>query len=55
MSLIAMIGFVFGGLAAAAWIVAADRLLPGPGATDSQPNAPHAGDAQRLAAEGARR
>jgi Mrp family chromosome partitioning ATPase len=40
MSLIAMIGFVFGGLAAAAWIVTADRLLPGPGATDTQPNAP---------------
>ena len=40
MSLIAMIGFVFGGLAAAAWIVTADRLLPGSGATDTQPNAP---------------
>jgi polysaccharide biosynthesis transport protein len=41
MSLIAMIGFVFGGLAAAAWIVAADQLLPGPGAaTDTQPKAP---------------
>ena len=29
MSLLAMIGFVFGGLAAAAWIVAADQLMPG--------------------------
>ena len=29
MSLIAMIGFVFGALAAAAWIVAADQLTPG--------------------------
>jgi uncharacterized protein involved in exopolysaccharide biosynthesis/Mrp family chromosome partitioning ATPase len=29
MSLFAMIGFVLGGLAAAAWIVAADQLLPG--------------------------
>jgi uncharacterized protein involved in exopolysaccharide biosynthesis/Mrp family chromosome partitioning ATPase len=40
MSLIAMIGFVLGGLAAAAWIVAADQLLRGPGATDAQPRAP---------------
>ncbi|MFB9263626.1 exopolysaccharide transport family protein [Bradyrhizobium erythrophlei] len=29
MSLLAMIGFVFGGLAAAAWIVAASQLAPG--------------------------
>ena len=29
MSLIAMIGFVLGGLAAAAWIVAVDQLMPG--------------------------
>jgi uncharacterized protein involved in exopolysaccharide biosynthesis/Mrp family chromosome partitioning ATPase len=29
MSLIAMIGFVFGALAAAAWIIAIDRLTPG--------------------------
>lgn len=29
MSLLAMIGFAFGALAAAAWIVAADRLAPG--------------------------
>jgi uncharacterized protein involved in exopolysaccharide biosynthesis len=29
MSLIAMIGFVAGGLAAAAWIIAANRLIPG--------------------------
>src|ERR1700738_5458422 len=28
MSLIAMIGFVFGALAAAAWVIAADRLAP---------------------------
>jgi Mrp family chromosome partitioning ATPase len=30
MSLIAMVGLVLGGLAAAAWIVAADQLSPGP-------------------------
>jgi uncharacterized protein involved in exopolysaccharide biosynthesis/Mrp family chromosome partitioning ATPase len=30
MSLIAMIGFVFGALAAAAWMIATDRLRPGP-------------------------
>ena len=29
MSLLAMIGFVFGALAAAAWIVAANQLMPG--------------------------
>ncbi len=29
MSLIAMIGLVFGALAAAAWVIAADRLVPG--------------------------
>ena len=34
MSLLAMIGFMFGALAAAGWIVAADRLS----APDSQPN-----------------
>src|ERR1700738_4239854 len=31
MSLIAMIGFMFGALAAAAWIIAADQLTPGRG------------------------
>lgn len=40
MSLIAMIGFVFGGLAAAAWIVAADRLLPDPDATEARSGTP---------------
>ena len=29
MSLIAMIGFIFGGLAAAAWFIAAEQLMPG--------------------------
>src|SRR5258708_18115757 len=29
MSLLAMIGFMFGGLAAAAWVVAANQLTPG--------------------------
>ena len=38
MSLIAMIGFVFGALAAAAWIIAADRLMPG--ADPVQPKTP---------------
>ena len=36
MSLFAMIGFVLGGLAAAAWIVAVDQLTPG--ANPVQPN-----------------
>lgn len=40
MSLIAMVGFMLGGLAAAAWIIAADHLLPGPGATEAEPAAP---------------
>jgi len=40
MSLLAMVGFVLGGLAAAAWIVAVDRLLPGPGASEAQPGTP---------------
>jgi uncharacterized protein involved in exopolysaccharide biosynthesis/Mrp family chromosome partitioning ATPase len=48
MSLLAMIGFVFGGLAAAAWIVAADQLLPGPGATDAQPKAPQPPETRSL-------
>jgi len=39
MSLIAMIGFAIGGLAAAAWVVAVDRLSI-PGAAETQPKQP---------------
>ena len=38
MSLLAMVGFMLGGLAASGWIVAAERLLPG--AAGAQPKAP---------------
>ncbi|HEY0911150.1 MAG TPA: exopolysaccharide transport family protein, partial [Bradyrhizobium sp.] len=44
MSLIAMVGFVLGGLAAAAWIVAADQLSPDsepePATSETKPSAP---------------
>lgn len=40
MALVAMVGFMLGGLAAAAWIIAADQLLPGPEARDVQPTEP---------------
>jgi len=48
MSLIAMIGFVFGALAAAAWMIAIDRLTPGAGPL--QTKTPLAPEKQAVAA-----
>jgi uncharacterized protein involved in exopolysaccharide biosynthesis/Mrp family chromosome partitioning ATPase len=50
MSLIAMIGFVAGGLAAAAWIIAANQLIPG--ADPVQPKTPATRDKRNAAAAG---
>lgn len=52
MSLLAMIGFVLGGLAAAAWIIAADQLAPGadplrPGKSTSPEKQPTAAPAKQ--------
>ena len=48
MSLIAMIGFVAGGLTAAAWIIAASQLIPG--ADPVQPKTPAMPDKRKAAA-----
>jgi uncharacterized protein involved in exopolysaccharide biosynthesis/Mrp family chromosome partitioning ATPase len=48
MSLLAMIGFVFGALAAAAWIIAANQLMPG--ADPLQPKRPAAPEKRNAAA-----
>jgi uncharacterized protein involved in exopolysaccharide biosynthesis/Mrp family chromosome partitioning ATPase len=48
MSLIAMIGFVAGGLAAAAWIIAASQLIPG--ADPVQPKTPAMPEKRKAAA-----
>ena len=48
MSLLAMIGFVFGALAAAAWIIAANQLMPG--ADPLQPKRPAAPEKRDAAA-----
>ena len=46
MSLLAMIGFVFGALAAASWIIAANQLMPGAGSLQpKRPAAPEKRDA----------
>ena len=51
MSLLAMIGFVFGAVAAAAWIIAADQLVPGANPFPSRkPVAPPAVSEKRTAA-----
>ena len=50
MSLLAMIGFMLGALAAAAWVVAADRLRSGRATTPGRDRAPKA-DAARVAGQ----
>jgi uncharacterized protein involved in exopolysaccharide biosynthesis/Mrp family chromosome partitioning ATPase len=56
MSLIAMVGFLFGGLAAAGWIVAVDRLMPdGTKPRPADPDSLPAKRARRLAGKPARR
>jgi uncharacterized protein involved in exopolysaccharide biosynthesis/Mrp family chromosome partitioning ATPase len=47
MSLLAMVGFMFGGLAAAGWTVAADRLTPRAGEGQPKTPAPPASPAKR--------
>ena len=55
MSLLAMIGFVFGAVAAAAWIIAADQLAPGVNPFPSRkPAAPPAASEKRTASAAAK-